>query len=73
MSTEVRVPTLNVVGWWDAENLGGALDIYDKLESLDDRAGESQFQPVSGGPVAVDDGGGVRPAPFGVADLPAVG
>lgn len=34
---EVRVPTLNVVGWWDAENLGGALDIYDKLEPLDDR------------------------------------
>lgn len=33
--TEVAVPTLNVVGWWDAENLGGALDIYDKLEPLD--------------------------------------
>ena len=32
---EVSVPTLNVVGWWDAENLGGALDIYDKLEPLD--------------------------------------
>lgn len=32
---EVTVPTLNVVGWWDAENLGGALDIYDKLEPLD--------------------------------------
>lgn len=34
---EVTVPTLNVVGWWDAENLGGALDLYDKLESLDDQ------------------------------------
>ena len=33
--TDVAVPTLNVVGWWDAENLGGALDIYDKLEPLD--------------------------------------
>lgn len=33
--TAVTVPTLNVVGWWDAENLGGALDIYDKLEPLD--------------------------------------
>ncbi len=33
--TKVTVPTLNVVGWWDAENLGGALDIYDKLEPLD--------------------------------------
>lgn len=32
---ELNVPTLNVVGWWDAENLGGALDLYDKLESLD--------------------------------------
>lgn len=33
--TNVAVPTLNVVGWWDAENLGGALDIYDKLEPFD--------------------------------------
>ena len=35
--TEVSVPTLNVVGWWDAENLGGALDIYDVLEPLDEK------------------------------------
>lgn len=33
--TEVKVPTLNVVGWWDAENLGGALDIYDQFEKQD--------------------------------------
>jgi hypothetical protein len=33
--TAVSVPTLNVVGWWDAENFGGAMDIYDKLESVD--------------------------------------
>lgn len=33
--TEVAVPTLNVVGWWDAENLGGALDIYHRLEAAD--------------------------------------
>lgn len=33
--TEITVPTLNVVGWWDAENLGGALDIYDRLEQVD--------------------------------------
>ncbi|MEM9897917.1 MAG: CocE/NonD family hydrolase [Pseudomonadota bacterium] len=33
--TEVTVPTLHVVGWWDAENLGGALDIYDVMEPLD--------------------------------------
>lgn len=32
----LEVPTLNVVGWWDAENLGGALDIYDQLESTKD-------------------------------------
>lgn len=32
----VTVPTLNVVGWWDAENLGGALDIYDRLEPQDE-------------------------------------
>jgi putative CocE/NonD family hydrolase len=35
--TEITVPTLNVVGWWDAENLGGALDIYDRLEPLDEQ------------------------------------
>jgi putative CocE/NonD family hydrolase len=35
--TEVPAATLNVVGWWDAENLGGALDIYDRLEPLDDQ------------------------------------
>jgi putative CocE/NonD family hydrolase len=33
--TQVTVPTLNVVGWWDAENLGGALDIYQRLETSD--------------------------------------
>ncbi len=31
------VPTLHVVGWWDAENLGGALDLYDRVERFDDR------------------------------------
>lgn len=31
----ITVPTLNVVGWWDAENLGGALDLYDALEKVD--------------------------------------
>ncbi|HBE71154.1 MAG TPA: X-Pro dipeptidyl-peptidase [Planctomycetaceae bacterium] len=36
--TSLEVPTLNVVGWWDAENLGGALDIYDQLESTDGHA-----------------------------------
>jgi uncharacterized protein len=36
--TAVTVPTLNVVGWWDAENLGGALDLYARLESLDERS-----------------------------------
>lgn len=35
--TSVTVPTLHVVGWWDAENLGGALDIYDTMEPLDDK------------------------------------
>ncbi|MEM7316442.1 MAG: CocE/NonD family hydrolase [Planctomycetota bacterium] len=34
--TSLDLPTLNVVGWWDAENLGGALDIYDQLEATDD-------------------------------------
>ena len=40
--TAVTVPTLNVVGWWDAENLGGQLDIYTTLESHDD-AGRSSI------------------------------
>lgn len=31
----IEVPTLHVVGWWDAENLGGALDLYDKIERHD--------------------------------------
>ncbi len=31
----VPVPVLNVFGWWDAENLGGAHDIYTHLEKLD--------------------------------------
>ena len=34
--TQVTVPTLSVIGWWDAENLGGALDIYATLEPHDD-------------------------------------
>lgn len=33
----VTVPTLNVIGWWDAENLGGAHDIYTTLEPLDEK------------------------------------
>lgn len=34
--TSHDVPTLEVVGWWDAENLNGQLDIYTKVEPLDD-------------------------------------
>ena len=40
--TAVTVPTLNVFGWWDAENLGGAHDIYTTLEPLDD-AGQNRI------------------------------
>jgi putative CocE/NonD family hydrolase len=35
--TSMTVPTLHVVGWWDAENLGGALDIYDRVEPFDEK------------------------------------
>lgn len=42
--TSLDVPTLNVVGWWDAENLGGALDIYDQLEATEDH--ENSFLVV---------------------------
>ncbi len=31
------VPTLHVFGWWDAENLGGAHDLYDRIEKFDQR------------------------------------
>ncbi|MEM6414703.1 MAG: CocE/NonD family hydrolase [Pseudomonadota bacterium] len=32
---EISVPSLHVIGWWDPENLGGALDLYAKTESVD--------------------------------------
>lgn len=40
--TRVTVPTLNVFGWWDAENLGGAHDIYTTLEPHD-AAGQNRI------------------------------
>jgi putative CocE/NonD family hydrolase len=33
--TEVRVPVLNVAGWWDQEDFYGPLRIYDALEQHD--------------------------------------
>ncbi len=35
--TEVRVPTLNVAGWWDQEDFYGPVRIYDALEQHDAR------------------------------------
>jgi hypothetical protein len=32
---KVIVPTLNVAGWWDAEDFYGPMKIYDKLEAID--------------------------------------
>lgn len=32
---EVKVPTLNVVGWWDAEDFNGSMEIYEKWEDND--------------------------------------
>ena len=32
---EVKVPTLNVVGWWDAEDFYGSMEIYEKWEQSD--------------------------------------
>jgi putative CocE/NonD family hydrolase len=34
---KVRVPTLNVAGWWDQEDFYGPTKIYDLLEKHDDR------------------------------------
>ncbi len=34
---EVRVPTLNVAGWWDQEDFYGPLAIYEALEKQDPR------------------------------------
>ena len=33
--TSVRVPTLNVAGWWDQEDFYGPIRIYDALEAAD--------------------------------------
>ncbi len=35
--TSVRVPALNVAGWWDQEDFFGPLRIYEVLEKHDDR------------------------------------
>jgi putative CocE/NonD family hydrolase len=35
--TSVRVPTLNVAGWWDQEDFYGPLRIYEALERHDDK------------------------------------
>jgi putative CocE/NonD family hydrolase len=35
--TRVRVPTLNVAGWWDQEDFFGPLRTYEVLEKHDDR------------------------------------
>jgi putative CocE/NonD family hydrolase len=35
--TSVKVPTLNVAGWWDQEDFYGPVDIYDALEKHDAR------------------------------------
>ncbi len=35
--TDVRVPTLNVAGWWDQEDFYGPVRIYDELERHDAR------------------------------------
>lgn len=34
--TSVKVPTLNVAGWWDQEDFYGPVRIYDALERFDD-------------------------------------
>lgn len=36
-ATSVRVPTLNVAGWWDQEDFYGPIRIYEALEPHDDR------------------------------------
>ena len=37
MIADVRVPTLNVAGWWDQEDFYGPISIYDALEQHDAR------------------------------------
>jgi predicted acyl esterase len=36
--TSVKVPTLNVAGWWDQEDFYGPVRIYDELEKYDTQA-----------------------------------
>lgn len=35
--SQVKVPTLNVAGWFDQEDFRGPLKIYEKLEKVDDK------------------------------------
>jgi uncharacterized protein len=35
--TQVKVPNLNVAGWWDQEDFYGPMKIYETLEKVDDK------------------------------------
>jgi uncharacterized protein len=62
----VKVPTLNVAGWWDQEDFYGPLDIYASLEQHD-TAGLNYLVvgPWNHGGWAGRDGSSLGPIPFG--------
>jgi putative CocE/NonD family hydrolase len=63
---DVKVPTLNVAGWWDQEDFYGPLDIYATLEKHD-TAGLNYLVvgPWNHGGWAGRDGSSLGPIPFG--------
>jgi putative CocE/NonD family hydrolase len=62
----VKVPTLNVAGWWDQEDFYGPLDIYATLEKHDTQGlNYLVVGPWNHGGWAGRDGSSLGPIPFG--------
>jgi putative CocE/NonD family hydrolase len=63
--TDVKVPTLNVAGWWDQEDFYGPLRIYEALEQFDKRdINYLVVGPWNHGGWARDSGASLGPIPF---------
>lgn len=64
--TSVKVPTLNVAGWWDQEDFYGPVRIYDELEKYDkDGINYLVVGPWRHGGWARDKGDALGAIPFG--------
>jgi putative CocE/NonD family hydrolase len=63
---EVKVPTLNVAGWWDQEDFYGPIRIYDALEQHDPkRLNHLVVGPWNHGGWSRGTGDSLGPIPFG--------